>query len=400
MIHYPNFKFDILKQSSHTKARLGLIHTPHGSIETPNFIFCATKATLKGITPDQIKAENTQFILSNTYHLMLQPGDEVIAKMGGLHQFMNWDGPMLTDSGGFQVFSLGHGSVAEEIKGKRQTKRDSNVLKISEEGVVFKSYLDGRKIVLTPERSIQIQRNLGADIILVFDECTPFHVSKEYTEKSMHMTHRWALRSLEEFKKGHDGKQALYGIVQGGVYEDLRKQSAEFINSQPFFGYAVGGSLGASKTQMYEVVAMAMDHLHEKKPVHLLGIGGVQDIFKGVQMGIDTFDCVHPTRIARHGHALIRHPETDHLNIRNSRFKEDKAPLEEDCLCYTCKNFSRSYIHHLFKARELLGLTLLSLHNINFMNRVMHFIRQAIREDRLEQAEKEWYAQKNIGINE
>lgn len=394
------FKFDITYRSPNSKARLGCLTTPHGVVETPAFIFCATKAAIKGATPQDMKREDTQIILANTYHLMLQPGAELVAQMGGLHKFMGWNGPMLTDSGGFQIFSLGHGSVAEEVKGRRQSTRPKSLLKITEEGATFKSYLDGNKHLLTPEKSIQIQRDLGADLIVVLDECTPFHVDKSYTEKSMYLSHRWAERSLTEFQKGSEGIQALYGITQGGVYPDLRKVSADFVNNLPFFGHAVGGSLGADKTQMAEVVEMAMEPLDPSRPVHLLGIGGVSDIFYGITQGIDTFDCVHPTRLARHGGALVpvsaweemgETPEgREHINLRNTRFRNDPKPIDATCGCQTCQTYSRSYIHHLLKAGELLALQALTIHNVHFMNRLLTSIRQAIAEDRLDEERKKW----------
>lgn len=387
------FSFEILKQSPVSKARLGLLKTPHGVVETPAFIFCATKAAIKGASPQDMVREKTQIILANTYHLMLQPGSELVAKMGGLHEFMGWRGPLLTDSGGFQIFSLGHGSVAEEVKGRRRSNRPKSLVSITEEGATFKSYLDGKMHVLTPEKSIQIQRDLGADLIVVLDECTPFHVDKSYTEKSMHLSHRWAERSLKEFEKGPSGVQALYGITQGGVYPDLRKASADFVNSLPFFGHAVGGSLGQNKSQMAEVVEMAMEPLDSSRPVHLLGIGGISDIFYGISQGIDTFDCVHPTRLARHGGALV--PPSlgegqEHLNLRNARFREDPRPINPHCGCQTCQTLSRGYIHHLLKAGELLGMQALTVHNIHFMNHLLADLRRAIQEDRLEEAKKQW----------
>jgi len=395
-----SFHFTVTHRSQTSKARLGKLSTPHGVVDTPAFIFCATKAAIKGATSHNMRQENTQIILSNTYHLMLQPGPEIVEKMGGLHSFMGWDGPMLTDSGGFQIFSLGHGSVAEEVKGRRQSSRPKSLLKINEEGATFKSYIDGKRHTLTPEKSIQVQRALGADLIVVLDECTPFHVDKSYTERSMHMSHRWAARSLKEFQKRADGRQALYGITQGGVYPDLRRNSADFVNSLPFFGHAVGGSLGANKTQMAEVVEMAMEPLDPSRPVHLLGVGGVSDIFYGVKQGIDTFDCVHPTRLARHGGALVppslweslgEDPQgREHMNLRNARFRDDPRPIDETCGCQTCQTLSRGYIHHLLKARELLAMHALTLHNVHFMNRLLAAIRQAIAVDQLEQEKKKW----------
>ena len=387
-----SFKFESTQPG---RSRLGSIATPHGVVETPAFIFCATKAAMKSLSAEDMKAADTQIILSNTYHLMLQPGPEVVEKMGGLQKFTGWRGPMLTDSGGFQIFSLGHGSVASEIKGKRMTGRKKTLLRISEEGARFRSYLNGREYLLTPEESIRIQRQLGADLIVVLDECTPYHVDKNYTAESMEMSHRWALRSLAEFKRGDTGTQQLYGIIQGGVYPDLRKAGCDFVNSHPVFGHAVGGSLGASKEQMHDVVSLATEHLCRERPIHLLGIGGISDIFSGVEQGIDTFDCVHPTRLARHGGALVRsmhNPDEtrEHINLRNSQFRLDGNPIESDCPCATCKNYSRAYIHHLLKAQELLAYTLISIHNVSFMNRLMTAIRVALKEGTFEQIKKSW----------
>jgi len=394
---YPHFEFTITDTVPTSQARLGILKTPHGSVKTPAFIFCATKAAIKAVSPADMQAHGTQFILSNTYHLMLQPGEAVIQELGGLHRFMGWNGPLLTDSGGFQIFSLGHGSIADEIKGrKKQAKRPNLLLKITEEGALFRSYLNGSLQLLTPERSIQVQRALGADLILVLDECTPFHVNQEYTARSMEMSHRWALRSLAEFKRGDDGKQALYGIVQGGIYPNLRAQSAQFVNQQPFFGHAIGGSLGADKRQMEAVVKITTAHLDPKRPTHLLGIGGIHDIFSGVAAGIDTFDCVHPTRLARHGGALVRPvhlPEgknSDHINLNNGIFRLDGQPIESDCPCQCCQNYSRGYLHHLLKAKELLAFQLISIHNVSFMNRLLSAIREAIQDDRLAGERQHW----------
>lgn len=398
MTTYPNFNFTITTQAADSRARTGLLTTPHGTVETPAFIFCATKAAMKGIAPADMRAANTQIILSNTYHLMLNPGPERVAKAGGLHQFMGWDGPMFTDSGGFQIFSLGHGSVAEEIKGRRSSRREKSLVKITNEGARFRSYVDGSLHLLTPERSIDIQRKLGADLIVVLDECTPFHVDKKYTERSMHLSHAWALRSYAEFARHNDGKQALYGIVQGGIYPDLRKISTDFVNSQDFFAHAVGGSLGADKSQMYDVVAMTMANLAPERPVHLLGIGGISDILTGVEHGIDTFDCVHPTRLARHGGALLRpalHPVTktsrrEHINLRNQIFQEDFSPLDPECGCSTCQNFTRAYLHYLLKANELLVMQALSIHNVFTMNRLLADIRRGIQQQTLAQVKRYW----------
>lgn len=392
---YPHFKFEILKESLTSNARTGVIHTPHGRVNTPAFIFCATKAAIKGMTPSNMKAQGTQFMLVNTYHLMLNPGGELIQRMGGLHKFMNWEGPLLTDSGGYQVFSLGHGSVSNEIKGKKLGTRQNMVCKISEEGVVFKSYIDGSLHSLTPEKSMEIQRQLGPDLVVTFDECTPYHVDKAYTERSLHLSHRWGKRCMQAFTLHNEGKQALYGVVQGGVYEDLRREATDYVNNLPFFGHAVGGSLGAEKQQMYDVIAYTLPRLDKSRPVHLLGIGGIRDIFMGVSIGIDTFDCVHPTRLARHGGALIRacqEEDTDkeHINLKNQKFKYDERPIDDSCLCDTCRHFSRSYLRYLFSANEMLGMQAVTCHNVFYMNRLFEAIRVAIQENRLEEEKKLW----------
>lgn len=384
------FAFDIIHRDPKSYARLGRLTTPHGTIETPNFIFCGTKASVKGLSPQQMRDARTDIILSNTYHLMLSPGPDLIAEMDGLHKFMGWDGPMFTDSGGFQIFSLGYGSVADEIKGRGQRHRKKTILQISEEGAAFQSYLDGKKFFLTPEGSIDIQRKLGADLIVQLDECTPFHVDREYTAKSMEMSMRWGDRSLAEWKRKDDGKQRMYGIVQGGVYEDLRRISCEWTRDRDFFATAVGGSLGSHKEQMYEVVAMCSAHIHPDRPVHLLGIGSFIDIFTNVRAGMDTFDCVSPTRIARHGWALVKGAPKERMNLRNAQYMKDQDPVDSSCECYSCRHHSRGYIHHLFRTGESLGMTLLSIHNVATMNRLMREVRAAIAADRLDAAQKEW----------
>ena len=434
-----DFGFEVTQADKGDNAqRLGVLRCPHGVVETPNFVFCATKAAMKAVTPAILREEGTQFILSNTYHLMLTPGSKTVQKMGGLQKFTGWRGPMLTDSGGYQIFSMGYGSVASEIKGNRNTESlgwEQTLISIDEDGAKFRSYVDGSIHYLTPEKSITIQRELGADFILVLDECTPFNVDKQYTKDSMRRSHRWSKRSLEEFQRGSDGTQALYGIIQGGVYDDLRDESIRFVNSNPFFGVAIGGSLGANKTTMHDIVAYTRSRIEGQRPVHLLGIGGVRDIFNGVRYGIDTFDCVHPTRLGRHGGALVKRqfwdeeqlPEEldtpmtralerkvakalakgkpytpkktkkrfeltvkEHVNVRTSRFANDPRPLDESCECYTCKNFSRGYLHHLFKAKESLGGTLVTAHNIHFMNRLMKDIRGGIKTDSLDEVERDW----------
>ncbi|MDR2067987.1 MAG: tRNA guanosine(34) transglycosylase Tgt [Holosporaceae bacterium] len=388
---YRNFKFDVI--SSKNKSKLGVLKTPHGDVQTPAFIFCGTKASVKGIFPEQLKKAGAQVMLSNTYHLFSHPGSEHIKNRGGLHKFTGWNGVMLTDSGGFQLFSLGHGSVSNEIKGKRSGS--PTLVKIEENGAIFKSYWDGSEQLLTPEKSIKIQRDLGADLIVAFDECTPYHGDKKYTEESMERSHCWEKRSLEEFKKNNDFSQALYGVVQGGVYEDLRKRSAHFVNNHPFLGAAIGGTLGGSKEQMYEVVEMAMNELDSSRPVHLLGIGGVADIFRSVELGVDSFDCVHPTRIARHGGALVKGKyrdavEREHINLKRAQYDIDDEPIEADCDCSTCQVFSRAYLHYLLKANELLALSAIAIHNIRFMNRLMEEIRVGIARGNLDEVRKQW----------
>ncbi len=395
---YDNFSFDITAKSAKSRARLGKLRTPHGVIETPAFIFCATKAAIKGINPKQMQECDTQIILSNTYHLMLQPGGDLIERRGGLHKFMGWNGPIFTDSGGYQIFSLGHGSVSEEIKGRRTSSARRTLKTISEEGAQFQSYLDGSLHTLTPEKSIEVQRQLGADLIVVLDECTPYNVDKDYTERSLQLSHRWAVRSLEQFKRTDTGRQALYGIIQGGVYQDLRREAADFVNEQPFFAHAVGGSLGAEKAQMYDIVQYTIPLLRTDRPIHLLGIGGLRDMVHGVAQGIDTFDCVHPTRLARHGGALVapylmeNQQEREHINLRNAQYRDDDRPIQQNCSCYTCQTYSRSYLHHLLKAGELLSLQALTIHNVTFINKFMKDIRQAILDDHLEQFQQTWQA--------
>ncbi len=392
------FRFELLKTSERSRARLGRIITPHGDIYTPAFVFCATKADIKGVTIDHVKMEHTQIILSNTYHLMLQPGSEIVKQAGGLHKFINWSGPMMTDSGGFQIFSLGHGSVASEIKGTRFIKQQKTMLKIDGGGAYFKSYIDGQKIYLTPELSMQTQIDLGADLIVAFDECTPYHVNKLYTANAMETSKIWGLRSLEYVKQHGNGAQAVLAVIQGGIYQDLRQESAAFANENDFFAFAIGGSLGKTTSEMYDIVSMTQEMLDHNRYIHLLGIGGIEDIFYGVQAGIDTFDCVAPTRIARHGSAIVKKhtladigmPDKRYLNLCNSRFKNDFAAISPYCDCYTCRNFTRAYIHHLIKSKEVLSGTLISIHNIHMMNKLLQDIRQGILNDNLNTVYADW----------
>jgi queuine tRNA-ribosyltransferase len=392
------FDFSIKNQSG--KARVGELITPHGTIQTPAFIFCATDGYLKGISAKQFKECGSQIMLSNTYHLDIYPGSEKIKEMGGLQSMTQWRGPMLTDSGGYQIFAMGHGSVSQEIKGKKK-RRDPTLLSINEKGARFRSYWDQSVKKLTPEKSIQIQHNLGADIILVLDECTPFNTSKKYTEMSMERSHRWSLRSIEEYKRLKISNQGLYGIIQGGIYHDLREKSIQFNNYQDdFFGIAVGGSLGSDKQTMYRTIEFTMERIRKDKPVHLLGIGGLADIWHGVRQGIDTFDCVHPTRIARHGCALVnarywRQNEgltpKESIDISKGRFVSDQSVIDEECGCETCREgYTRSYLHYLLKRKECLAGTLISIHNIYFMNKMMSDIRLGILENRIDEIEDDW----------
>lgn len=388
-IDYPNFGFEVTYKDPSSHARLGKLTTPHGTIETPNYIFCGTKASIKNLSPYQMREAKTDIILANTYHLMIQPGADLIEKMGGLHKFTGWNGPMLTDSGGFQVFSMGNGSCADEIKGRNRHQRE-NLLKINEDGAFFRSYLDGQKLCLNPEISMEIQRKLGADLIVQMDECTAYQVTKDYTAKSMEMSMRWGDRSLHAFNKTHDGKQALYGVVQGGVYEDLRKASADYVRSRPFFGTAIGGCLGGSDEEMYGILEYTRPHNHPGRPIHFLGIGRIKDVFKSVRQGIDTFDCVMPTRIARHGVALMKGVRGEKINLLNAKYRDDPSPLDETLDLPMSRDFSKAYIHHLLKAGELLAYQILSQHNVAIINRLMREVRAAIANGTLDKLEKEY----------
>ena len=348
----------VCKQSG---ARYGILHTPHGDVETPMFMPVGTLATVKGISPEMLKEMHSQVILANTYHLWLRPGEDVIEKAGGLHKFMNYDGPMLTDSGGFQVFSLG------------------KTRKIEEEGVKFKSIIDGCALFLSPEKAIEIQNKLGADIIMSFDECAPYPCTYEYMKDSMERTLRWAKRGKEAHK--NTDKQALFGIVQGGEYADLRERCAKELVKMDFPGYSIGGtSVGEPKDVMYKMVDDAVKWLPEDKPRYLMGVGNPIDLIECAIRGIDMYDCVLPTRVARHGAVMT---SMGRININNEKYKYDYTPLDPNCDCYTCKNYTKSYIRHLHKCDEIFGKTLLSIHNVNFLLKLASDIRQAIKEDRL-----------------
>lgn len=372
--------FKILKKHSKSKARLGLLKTSHGVIHTPFFFPVATQATVKSLTPEDIKEIGFEAILANTYHLYLQPGHQVVKKMGGLHKFMNWPGPIATDSGGYQVFSLGAGfgskigKVFKEQDKEEKNSRTGKLVKIDNEGVIFTSHLDGSKHRFTPESSIKIQEDLGADIIFNFDECTSPLDNYNYTQKSMQRTHNWAKRCLKAKKKN---KQLLFGIIQGGLFEDLRKESAQFIGSLPFDGFGIGGSFGQG--EMKKALDWIIPYLPENKPRHLLGIGYLNDIKEAVKRGIDLFDCVYPTRLARHGTFLTNQGE---ISITKKIYKTDKKPIMKNCSCSTCQNYTRAYCNHLFKAKEMLGARLATIHNLWFMARFMEKIREDIKKDR------------------
>ena len=402
MTSFPRF----LVLHEHGGARRGRLETYHGVFETPGFFFCATKGTLKGLSTRILNSHGVPALLSNTYHLMIQPGAELIEEFGGLHKFMAWDKPLFTDSGGYQIFSLHHGSVSDEIKGRKRSFPSSDHgtspgVKVKKTGAHFRSHIDGKKWILTPELSVDVQCRLGSDFMCVLDECTPLHMTYEETKKSMILSHHWEDRSLKAFEEKRKPWQGLYGIVQGGIYPDLRIESKEFVLSRPFFGHAIGGSLGANKEQMYSVVADIMaDRKLQSKPIHLLGIGGLKDIFFGIQQGIDTFDCVHPTRLGRHGGALIQphywhnaqepYHGREHINLWRSCFSRDQKPIDETCPCETCQQYSRGYLHYLLKGKELLALTALTLHNVVFMTRFMASIRQGIEDNNLLNVKNQW----------
>ena len=361
-------KYELIKNNN--KARHGILHTNYGSFETPMFMPVGTLANVKTLVPEELKEANSAVILSNTYHLWLRPGEDIVNKAGGLHKFMNYDGPILTDSGGFQVFSLA-----------KNKKKD-----ITEEGVYFKSHIDGKNLLLTPEKSIEIQNKLDSDIAMSFDECPPASASHEYLKNSLERTLRWAKRGKDVHKNEN---QSLFGIVQGGPYEDLRKYSAEETVKIDFDGYSIGGVAndGESKEDMYKAIDYSIPYLPEDKPRYLMGVGEPIDILEGVERGIDMFDCVLPTRIARHGNAFTKYGR---INLKNAKYKEDFTAIEDDCDCYTCKNFTKAYIRHLLVANEQLAGRLLSIHNIRFLIRLTEDIRKSIDNDNFDEFKKDF----------
>ncbi len=382
---------EILARDPASRARAGVLTTAHGPVRTPAFVPLATKATVKGLLPHEVKDLGYDMVLGNTFHLFLDPGDERIAGFGGLHEFMGWDGPIITDSGGFQVFSMGHGAVADEIKAAGPPRdRLGRTLSIEETGVSFRSYLNGETKFIGPETSMQIQANLNSDIALVFDECTPFNVDRSYTERSTERTHRWLQRCLDWHGEHGPKEQLVYAISQGGVYEDMRKFSTTTIAESGTPGIAIGGSLGEHKEQMYEVVDWATSVLggeHESKPRHLLGIGEVDDLVRGVELGIDTFDCAMPTRLGRHGVALLPDPAKRwRVDLTAGKFKDDQGPIMEGCPCPACAlGLSRGYLRYLVHSRELTGMRLLTIHNLAFVQRVVQDLRDAILEGTLKE---------------
>jgi queuine tRNA-ribosyltransferase len=354
-------KYELIKKEKYTGARLGIIHTPHGSFETPAFMPVGTQGSVKGMSPDEMKEVGAGIILSNAFHLQMRPGSELVKEAGGLHKFMNWDRPILTDSGGFQVFSL------------------SDMNNIKEEGVTFKSHIDGSTQFISPEISIEIQNNLGADIIMAFDECVPYPAEHDYVEKSVEMTTRWAKRSKDAHMR--ESEQALFGIVQGGVYPDLRVRSARQLLEFDFPGYAVGGlSVGEPLEMMCEILDCLEPELPTDKPRYLMGVGTPDYLLESVIRGIDMFDCVLPTRIGRNGTVMT---SKGRIIVRDAKYARDFTPIDDECDCYACRNFSRAYIRHLIKANEVLGIRLTSWHNLRFLLRLMEQIREAIRNDSL-----------------
>ena len=371
------FKFEIIHQSTKSRARVGRIHTPHGTIDTPNFVAVGTNASVKAVDSTLLDQIDLQLMFCNTYHLMLQPGSATVKAAGGLHKFMNRKKPIITDSGGFQVFSLAYGSVADELKSRGNKKVGGTVLKISEDGVVFRSYRDGSKMLLTPETSVAAQKELGADIIIPFDELPPYHIKQQDLVKSLERTHRWEKRSLEAHL-ANVSNQAMYAVIHGGVDFDLRAQSCKFLSALAFDGFAIGGSMGKTKAEMYQLLNNVMPNLPREFPNHLLGIGDLPSIESAVPLGIDTFDSSYPTRAARHG---ILFTSKGVVNITKKYYATSFKPIDRECGCPTCQNYTAAYLHHLFKSHELLSYSLATVHNLSYMVRLMSSYRQLIAEN-------------------
>ncbi len=371
------FRFEILHTSKKSRARVGRIHTPHGIIDTPSFVAVGTNGTLKGLSNEIVDQIGLQLMFCNTYHLLLQPGCDVVRQAGGLHAFIQRKNPLITDSGGFQVFSLSYGSVHDELKSSGKKKSKNSVLKISEEGVIFRSYRDGKKITLTPESSVAAQKDLGADIIIPFDELPPYHISEYDLKKSLARTHRWEMRSLQEHLK-EPASQAMYGVIHGGIDEELRTLSCKTLTAQPFDGFAIGGSVGKTKKELHDLISFVRPQLPDALPNHLLGIGDVTSLQFLIPAGIDTFDSSYPTKAARHGLLLT---QEGGIKVEKACYRAAFEPIEKGCTCPTCKHFTLAYIHHLFKAKELTALSLASVHNLHFMVKMMETIREKILND-------------------
>jgi queuine tRNA-ribosyltransferase len=381
--------FTVRARSARSLARAGTLELAHGRVRTPAFVPLATRGAVKGLDAQEVAALGYELILANTFHLMLAPGPELVQELGGLRELMRWPGPIITDSGGFQVFSMGHGAVADEIKGRgRQRQEAGRILSIDEDGVRFRSYVDGRERFLGPEGSMAVQAALGSDIALSFDECTPFHVTREYTERSTARTHRWLERCLGWHAEHGPHGQAVYGIVQGGAEYDLRRESAQAVAASRCDGVAIGGSLGRDKPQMHEVVSWTTHELERQspsRPRHLLGIGEIDDLIACVELGIDTFDCAVPTRLGRHGVALVPEPQDRwRVDLFKGRWSHSREPILENCPCPACaRGYSRAYLHYLLRAHELTAVRLLTLHNLSFVARLMDDLRAGIEAQRL-----------------
>jgi queuine tRNA-ribosyltransferase len=384
--------FSIRTRDAGSRARTGTLRLAHGEVRTPAFVPLATKAVVKTLEVSEAGELGYDMVLSNAFHLFLAPGAELIERLGGVHRFMRWDKPVITDSGGFQVFSMGHGTVADEIKGRgtpsRPSERSGAILGIDDEGVRFRSYVDGAERLMGPETSMGVQAALGSDIALVFDECLPFHVTRDYTARSTERTHRWLDRCISWHEQGGPEWQGVYGIVQGGVEEDLRRWSAQEVASRGTFGLAIGGTLGRDKAQMYEVVGWTTEELPEGRPRHLLGIGDVDDLLRGVELGIDTFDCAMPTRLARHGMAIVPDQERRwRVDLAKGRFRDSDEPLCDGCPCGACAaGYSRAYLHYLFRLGESTGARIVTQHNLAYIRMLMAALRDAIDAGRLAQA--------------